>query len=762
MCCDVFLASGFEAENYRFSAISGILETFYLGSFQTQENTLFSILHPNNPSKKSTFAPLSDQTPMLLPMRSRIFTTCYLPLATCYLLLATCCVLLTTACQPPEFNQKKEVELGKVNLDLRNKKVQLLYNLRDKRNTDSLLLFLNDRDVTLRYLAALSFASVRDTNALAALAALLMDPVEDVRIAAAFSMGQIASPKCEHSLIEAFFSKDSLSQHQQFNAVVLEAVGKCGSRSSLRQIAAVTTYQPTDTLLLQGQCRAILRFAMRDSALIETSGTARMVEYVGNEKIPLPARLVASYYLARAKGLSLDSAQAVTISLGFVRAFNAPEVRAQLALALSRSSTGPAFAILSKVIKTEQDWRVKCDIIKALGKFNYDTARVLVAEKLYDPNPHVGNAAAEFFLESGRPQDGQWYWRMARDNPAWPMPVQIALYHAANKNLSYRTDSTAKSDVNWRLKQIFQQSKSPYERAACLSGLAEHGWNYSWIHQYGFNDPTSAVKVGAMEALVSIMLRPDFWSHFGEGGKGVRRTLYNYTREVVANGDPGMIGAIAPAFSSKNPLNFREIRDSTRLEDFRTAFGKLKMPRDYEGIAALEKTIAYLENRPDLAMPKIPQNHPINWERMQVVGDHTEVTIQTAKGSIVLELWPQWAPGSVANFIELAGTGFYNGKLFHRVVSDHVIQSGCPRGDGTGSLDYSLRTEIGLTWYDQAGLLGMASSGFDTEGTQFFITHSARVHLDGRYTIFGRVKSGMDVVDNIQQGDVMEKVTVKY
>lgn len=695
-------------------------------------------------------------------MRSRILSLNQAPLVVSYLILATCCLLLPTACQPPEYNQKKEPEIGKVNLDLRNKKVQLLYNLRDKRNTDSLLLFLNDRDVTLRYLAALSFASVRDTNAITALAPLLNDPVEDVRVAAAFSLGQIGSPRCERPLIEAFMSKDSLSQHQRFNAVVLEAVGKCGTRKSLRQIAATTTYLNTDTLLLEGQCRAILRFALRDSAIIEEAATQRMVDYVGDEKVPAVARLVAATYLARAKGIVLDSAQSVTIGLGFVRAVNAPEVRAQIALALSKSTSSPAFGMLSKVIKTEQDWRVKCEIIKALGKFNYDTARVLVAERLYDPNPHVSRAAAEYFVQNGRPQDGEWYWRMVRDNPSWPLSMQIALYHAANKNLSFRGDSTAKSDVNWRLKQLFQQAKSPYERAACLAGLAEHGRNYTWIHQYGFNDPTSAVKVAATEALVNIMIRPDFWGHFGEAAKGVRRTLYNYTREVVANGDPGMIGALAPAFSTKNPLNFRDIRDSTRLEDFRVAFGKLKMPRDYEAIAALEKTIAYLEGRPIPAMPKIPQNHPIDWNRMQVVTDQTEVSIQTAKGVIVLELWPQWAPASVANFIELAGTGFYNSKVFHRVVPDHVIQSGCPRGDGTGALDYSLRTEIGLCWYDQAGLLGMASSGFDTEGTQFFITHSARAHLDGNYTIFGRVKSGLEFVDQIQQGDLMEKVTVKY
>lgn len=686
-------------------------------------------------------------------MRFRIFASCHLPIAALLL-------LSIIACQPPEFNKTKAVEVGKVNLDLRNKQVQQLYTLRDKRHTDSLLLFLNNDDVTLRYLAALSFASVRDTNAITALIPLLKDPSEEVRTATALALGQIGSPRCEKPLIEAFVAGDSLSVHQRFNAVVLEAVGRCGSRNSLRQIAAVTTYQTTDTLLLEGMCRAVLRFAQRDT--VDATATQRMVEVVGNEEMPAQARLVAATYLARTEKAVLDSVQATTISLGFVRAVREPEIRGQLALALGRSGTTPAFGMLTKVIQTEQDWRVQCDIIRALGNYEYDTVRMLVVEQLEDDNPHVSRAAAEYFVANGKPRDGSWYWRMARDNPSWPIPVQIALFRAANKNLSFRGDSTAKVDVNWRLKQLFQQSKSPYERAACLRGLAEHGWNYAWIQQQGFNDPAPAVKVAASEALVSIMMRPDFWGHFGEGAKGVRRTLYGYARKVVTDGDPGMIGAIAPAFSAKNPLNFKDIRDSLRMEDFREAFGKLKMPRDYEAIAALEKAIAYLDGRPEPAMPKIPKNHPIDWGRLQVVTPQTELSIQTAKGMIVLELWPHLAPGSVANFIELAATNFYNGKPFHRVVPDHVIQGGCPRGDGSGSLDYSIRSEIGLSWFDSAGLLGMASSGPDTEGTQFFITHSARAHLDGNYTIFGRVKSGLDVVNKIQQGDVMEKVTVKY
>lgn len=668
--------------------------------------------------------------------------------------------LLPMACQPPEFNQKKEIEAGQVNLDLRNKQVQKLYDLRDRQKTDSLILYLNSGNVTLRYLAALAFASVRDTNAIQPLIPLLHDPSEEVRIAAAFSLGQIGSIRAEKALIEAFESKDSLSLHQRFNAIVLEAVGKCGSKKTLRNIASVTTYQPTDTLLLEGQCRAVLRFTLRDST--DPVATQRMVEYVGNERIPIPARLAAAYSLARAKDIKIDSVQATILALGFVRAFSAPELRSQIAIALGKSATRPAFAMLSKVLGNEKDWRVQTEIIRAFGQFDYDTTRVLVAEKLSSPNPLVSLSAAEFFVENGKPKDGEWYWRMARDNPDWPVMTKIALYRAANKNLSYRSDSTAKADLNWRLKQIFQQSKNPYERAACLRALIEHGWNYSWVRQNGFNDPAPAVRMAAAEAMVTTMKRPDFWSHFGESGKGVRRALYNYAREIIASADPSMIVTIGPAFDKNNPMNYKDLRDSTRLSDFRETFSKLQLPRDYEAVHALEKAIAYLEGRPEPSQPLLSFNHPIDWERLQVVSQQTEVTVQTAKGNIVLEFWPQWAPNTVASFLELAATGYYNGKAFHRVVPNHVIQGGCPRGDGSGGLDYSLRSEIGMAWYDRPGLLGMASDGPNTESVQFFITHAARAHLDGKYTIFGRVKSGMDVVNQIMPGDLIEKMTLKY
>lgn len=134
-------------------------------------------------------------------------------------------------------------------------------------------------------------------------------------------------------------------------------------------------------------------------------------------------------------------------------------------------------------------------------------------------------------------------------------------------------------------------------------------------------------------------------------------------------------------------------------------------------------------------------------------------TIHTNKGPITLELFPHDAPLTVDSFVKLARRGFYNNLTFHRVVPNFVIQGGDPRGDGEGGPGYQIRCEINQRPY-QRGAVGMALSGKDTGGSQFFITHAPQPHLDGGYTVFGQVTSGMDVVDKIVRGDVIKKVVI--
>ena len=141
-----------------------------------------------------------------------------------------------------------------------------------------------------------------------------------------------------------------------------------------------------------------------------------------------------------------------------------------------------------------------------------------------------------------------------------------------------------------------------------------------------------------------------------------------------------------------------------------------------------------------------------------------QAIINTSKGAIRLTLFAEKTPLTVANFVNLARRGFYDGLNFHRVIGDFMIQGGCPLGTGTGSPGYRFEDEFDVTLrHDQPGRLSMANSGPGTNGSQFFITHVPTPHLDDNHSIFGEVvdTSDQDVVNTISQGDVIETVTIE-
>jgi peptidyl-prolyl cis-trans isomerase B (cyclophilin B) len=137
--------------------------------------------------------------------------------------------------------------------------------------------------------------------------------------------------------------------------------------------------------------------------------------------------------------------------------------------------------------------------------------------------------------------------------------------------------------------------------------------------------------------------------------------------------------------------------------------------------------------------------------------------LQTKYGEMKIEFFENDAPGTVDNFVRLSKSGYYDGLKFHRVEPDFVVQGGCPHGTGTGGPGYNIKCELnGDNQYHDRGVLSMAHAGKDTGGSQFFICHSRQntQHLDRRHTVFGKVTENVDIVDQIRQGDVIEKITI--
>ncbi|WP_448244293.1 peptidylprolyl isomerase [Pseudoxanthomonas mexicana] len=136
-------------------------------------------------------------------------------------------------------------------------------------------------------------------------------------------------------------------------------------------------------------------------------------------------------------------------------------------------------------------------------------------------------------------------------------------------------------------------------------------------------------------------------------------------------------------------------------------------------------------------------------------------TFDTSCGPIKIELYPDKAPLTVANFVNLAKRGFYDGLNFHRVIADFMIQGGCPEGSGRGGPGYRFEDETTNGVRHERGVLSMANAGPNTNGSQFFITHVPTPWLDGKHTVFGKVTEGLDVVDAVKQGDLITRVTIE-
>ncbi|MFL5563824.1 MAG: peptidylprolyl isomerase, partial [Gemmatimonadaceae bacterium] len=164
-----------------------------------------------------------------------------------------------------------------------------------------------------------------------------------------------------------------------------------------------------------------------------------------------------------------------------------------------------------------------------------------------------------------------------------------------------------------------------------------------------------------------------------------------------------------------------------------------------------------------VAVPAVPR--PISWYERLVrttvlpvyAGKTIRATINTGRGPLRLELFGADAPITVWNFLSLARSGYYRNTRFHRVVPNFVAQDGDPRDDGNGGPGYAIRDEMNRHRYER-GAVGMALSGPDTGGSQYFITHSPQPHLDGHYTVFGRVIGGYEVLDKLVQGDLISGV----
>ncbi len=599
-----------------------------------------------------------------------------------------------------------------------------IYTFQDQRDTDSLLNYLDHPDPTYRKEAALAFGSVQDSLAIPELVYLLKDENRDVRLYAAYALGQIGSEAAEQGIINALdIEKVPLVRRE-----LLEALGKCATNEGLERLLIE---QAQDSLERAGIAWGLYRAGSR--GILSEKGTAVALAML-DIRNGFDVRLGAAHYLYRTPEVNIEP----HLSWVLESAQNdvAPAVRMASTRALSKVTADEVAAALSNILSNDTDYRVRVNALIAMATQDYEKVKGAAFQALQHSNVNTVVAAATYIARNAPEADLEQVAAVARgiDN----IRSKALLLGAV---LRQTEDKVA---ISAELQELYGSAESSYEKAQLLAAMSNDITNYHFIKEQTFGATEKRISTSGMQALAAIRRNEEF-TETADFDELIRRS--------VATGDLAMIGT-ATGLIRDEDLSYREVfSDYQFLEEAKAA---VEIPRDQDAIVMLDRAIAYLKGE-EFETPENEYGHPIDWDAVLTIPVDQRLKITTGKGEIVFEMLIEEAPGSAINFITLAKQGYYNGRTFHRVVPNFVVQGGCPRGDGWGGEDYSIRSELGMARYGD-GYVGMASSGKDTEGVQWFITHSPTPHLDGRYSIFARVVAGMDVVHNMEVGDHIQSI----
>jgi cyclophilin family peptidyl-prolyl cis-trans isomerase/HEAT repeat protein len=589
-------------------------------------------------------------------------------------------------------------------------------DFKDRRLTDSLISYLINRNSTYRSEAALALASVQDSAASLQLGTMLLeDPFQSARIHAAFALGQTGGNAAVNALIPALTDTNSL--------VISETLQGLGKTITVRDLTSLLDFQPSDSIQEHGLVWGFYFAGLR--GLADSIMTERAADFLA-----LPhstsVRLGAAHFFNRSANIKLIPSQEL---IRVATEDTNPLVRMAATMALRKVAREEYLPAIKQILTTDQDYRVRVNAARVASTKSSNENDDLVLLALQDTNAHVAVAAAEGIQNDFKKRNELLVLAHSTKN----FRVQSALY---------KTLLNGSPALTHEIQEIYMKSSNDYHKASLLTTLSSDINAYSFIAKELIESKIPVIKTSAAQAL-TILNR----SHqFSEELKPVFADLY---KNAILNADPSVIGIVSSALADST-LGYRSfISDYSFLQEVRNT---LTLPKDYEAIKPLDQALAWFEGRKKPVAPKNEFNHPINWTLVRSISKNQRVQVFTDKGKITLALLVEEAPGSVANFFDLMNQKYFDGRFVHRVVPNFVIQAGCNRGDGYGNEAYSIRSEFSVRRYEE-GSVGMASAGKDTEGTQWFITHSPTPHLDGRYTLFATVVSGMDVVHKIEVGD---------
>jgi cyclophilin family peptidyl-prolyl cis-trans isomerase len=658
--------------------------------------------------------------------------------------------------------------------DNRSDKLDIILRQQDSRMLyqSGIRALLSDTDRVVREHAVRSFGSIQDTAFIPELLERLMTDTVPVQLSAAFAIGQTATllgdpgkRALEHDLIWSRIDRLPTPVASR----LMEEIGKFGTREGLQDLVQHFTsggVSPGSEPLF----RAIARFAIRGITFPDASRYCAAAA-----SSPSTATWPCLYALQR-----IGNQPEVRDRLADIaRLSNHPDplVRMNCATLLGKvRDAGICLEPLERMADNDPDWRVRVNAFKALG--NYDLSgqdRCLRTFRL-----NFTNQINEIAVQSIASIAGSGLHKKDTSESVRSIFTDL-------EQMSLNSDR----GVPWQLQAEAAAACAKLEGSQAISVIKPSDDNSSILNEALLNAAGSTGSPKALSVLLrfagsrdAVVARASLEGLLDLSQRRAHDTAVinaTWRAAVSALGNSDMAVKTTGASILGDSLFLR--KESIPL--LRDALQSLQLPYDLEALQQIASALGTLHatsavdvlrdnlNLRDRAArtaivaalrqitghePEAPENlEPqyvdYDFAFLHALPDTVRMELSTVRGTATLELYKDVAPFTVMSFIKLAEQkGFYKGLMFHRLVPNFVVQGGDPRGDGWGGPGYALRSEFSALRYE-TGTIGMASSGKDSEGSQFFITHSPQPHLDGHYTIIGRVIRGMECVDRIERGD---------
>jgi cyclophilin family peptidyl-prolyl cis-trans isomerase len=614
--------------------------------------------------------------------------------------------------------------------------IRHIHDLADRRDTERLLPFLAHPDPNYRGEALFCLGSVQPVGIIDTLFKAIQVDQNRVRMMGVWAMGQMNHPSAVPVLRKVLDTEtDALVR-----GMCYEALGKCGTEEDLNFIAGIDC--PLEET--EGQAMGIFRFGLR--GITSVDGNTRIMKLI-KSGTSTAGMIYASYFLGRYAGM--DWLQ--TVPLEIAEAYQKErdqEVRSNLIKAVIRAQDEEAWPLVKTILDSDVDYRIKVNVLNSMVLIPWNKAAKTVFALVEGGDANLSVAAAEAVQRHS----------VYTDLPALLKSIERTKNRRSHSLMLGKALELVMGKpalVKKVEKMIFESVSaiiSPTEKAWYIKTLITDPEQYAFVEQQFASANHPVVATAAIETITEMRRSARFAEvskAMSASGVDLEAEILRIMKKAIQTGDVPLV-ALAAGVLRDPKLNYKEkVSDIGFLE---AALAKVNHPSKIEAFVEVNQAIAYLTGRPTLQVGPPVYNHPINWDLVQKLAPRQKVIIKTSKGDFVVQLNVTWCPGTCAAFVELIGSDFYKNLTIHRVVPNFVMQDGCPRGDGWGSPDFTLRSEFTPTPF-ATGTLGMASSGKDTEGSQWYITHSSTPHLDAKYTNFGFVVEGMEVVDKLEVGD---------